>query len=353
MGLSENALLACLAVILGLVLVLPFLAHKVEEELELFFLAMGVAAVTVSGLWDRHLVVEALTGPIKIASAVLVFGLVFRWCRGWIHHHIAGLARVMGLGAFLFAAVVGLGLLSSVITVIVASLVLVEVVAGVGLSEKDRTAVVIIACFAIGLGAALTPVGEPLSTIATLKLAGPPYHADFFFLARILWYWLLPGIVILGFLAAFWVRRAGHAKASQVKEEPETLAAILGRAGKVYAFVAALVLLGRGFTPVVDRYLVRMPGSGLYWLNTLSAVLDNATLAAAEISPKMDINRIVFLLMGILIAGGMLIPGNVPNIICAKQLRIRSRAWARLGLPLGAALMAVYFVLLRWFLEGV
>jgi predicted cation transporter len=50
--------------------------------------------------------------------------------------------------------------------------------------------------------------------------------------------------------------------------------------------------------------------------------------------------------MGLIIAGGMLIPGNIPNIISAGKLGISSREWARLGVPLGVATMIVYFLIL-------
>jgi predicted cation transporter len=42
----------------------------------------------------------------------------------------------------------------------------------------------------------------------------------------------------------------------------------------------------------------------------------------------------------------MLIPGNIPNIISANKLRIRSRMWARFGVPLGLVLLMLYFVVL-------
>ena len=47
----------------------------------------------------------------------------------------------------------------------------------------------------------------------------------------------------------------------------------------------------------------------------VSAILDNATLAAAEIGPALTESQIKSALMGLLISGGMLIPGNIPNII--------------------------------------
>jgi len=42
----------------------------------------------------------------------------------------------------------------------------------------------------------------------------------------------------------------------------------------------------------------------------------------------------------------MLIPGNIPNIIAAHALKIKSTEWARLGVPLGFVLMAFTALLL-------
>ncbi|MEK9145311.1 MAG: DUF1646 family protein, partial [Elusimicrobiota bacterium] len=134
---------------------------------------------------------------------------------------------------------------------------------------------------------------------------------------------------------------------SLTADEPETVRAIAGRAGKVYVFVAALVLLGHGSTPIVDRYLLSMPQGLLFWVNMVSAVLDNATLAAAEISPRMGASQIEYILLGLLISGGMLIPGNIPNIICAKKLGITSREWGTFAAPLGLGLMGLCFLLLQ------
>lgn len=93
---------------------------------------------------------------------------------------------------------------------------------------------------------------------------------------------------------------------------------------------------------------LKISHQGLYWLNMVSAVLDNATLAAAEISPSMSILQIKSALLGLLIAGGMLIPGNIPNIICAGKLKIKSSEWAQFGLPLGLLVMIGYFFLLMF-----
>ena len=343
---SEIAVIIGLGLIMGLVLVLPFSVRWVEEELEAFLLVMGCLAVTMSGLWSRHLIREALTEPVKISVAVLVFGLLFRQYRDVIRNRVSRQADAMGLRYFLFALVVGLGIVSSVVTAIIAALVLVEVISGLRMERDKERSVVIIACFSIGLGAALTPIGEPLSTIATAKLSGPPHSAGFFFLITLLWPWIVSGILLLGLLAAAVAGGQVSAEEGLIEDAPESYPDITIRAAKVYAFVTALLLLGHGFTPLVDRYLVRMPEAALYWVNTVSAVLDNATLAAAEISPLMSPAKIRFLLIGLLVSGGMLIPGNIPNIICARKLGITSREWAGLGVPLGLILMLVYFVFL-------
>jgi predicted cation transporter len=81
----------------------------------------------------------------------------------------------------------------------------------------------------------------------------------------------------------------------------------------------------------------------------VSAVLDNATLTAAEIGPYLSPLQIRAALMGLLISGGMLIPGNIPNIIAAGKLGISSREWGRVGVPIGLAAMGVYFVVIFFF----
>jgi len=334
-----------LSVIIIVVFILPLLVRKIERNLEIFLFIMGVLAVTASRVWDRQLIYAALVDPIKISVAVLVAGLTFRWVRDHIRLSIDIAMRRLGIKWFFFLTVVFLGALSSVITVIIASLILVEIVSGMKVDKSAEINFVIIACFSLGLGAALTPIGEPLSTIAIAKLNGFPHFADFWFLLKLLGWYILPGILVLGLLAVFIKPKlTGHTALRE--DHPETIKDIFIRTGKIYIFVMGLIFLGSGFKPIIDAYIAEMPAKGLYWLNMVSAILDNATLTAAEITPKMDIAHIRAVLMGLLISGGMLIPGNIPNIIAAGKLKISNRAWARLGIPLGIALMLGYFVLL-------
>jgi predicted cation transporter len=347
---NEHLVHGGLVAIILLVLALPFLFHRIEKQLEAFLFVMGILAVTVSRQWEGQLVINALLDPIRlkhpIVEAVLVAGLLFRLLRDRIRNHVLGVERAVGRRFFLFIVVVVLGLLSSVITAIIASLVLAEVITALPLDKKTEIRLTIVTCFAIGLGAALTPVGEPLATIAITKLTGEPYHAGFWFLLQTLGTLIIPGVLVLGIVAVFLHAREVPARLSLREDVPESLFDVVIRAAKVYLFVMALVLLGAGLKPLIDAYVLPLPALALYWINMVSAILDNATLTAAELSPKMSPTQVRSVLMGLLISGGMLIPGNIPNIICASKLHIKSRDWAILGVPLGLALMAVYFITL-------
>ena len=334
--------------ILALVLVLPFAVKLVEENLEAFLFLMGVLAVTVSAQWAWPLVIEGLVEPIKITAAVLVAGLLFKLLRPAARKAVGAAMKALGPKAFSFAIVVLLGLVSSAITAIIAALLLVEVIDCMKLDRKDEIKLVVVSCFAIGIGAVLTPLGEPLSTIVIGKLKGEPYNASFWFLFTEFWRFVVPGVVGFGILAAILVKR-GPEDAGLSEGRAESVGDVLLRTAKTYLFVMALVFLGTGFKPIIDAYISKLPAAGLFWLNSISAILDNATLAAAEVGPSMSVSQLAYALLGLTIAGGMLIPGNIPNIISAGKLGIKSREWMRVGLPIGAAAMAVYFVVLLVF----
>jgi predicted cation transporter len=331
--------------ILALVLTLPFFVRRIEESLEAFLFIMGALAVTVGSLWSSRLVVEALVEPIKITIAVLVAGLLFRALRPVARRAVGRAMARIGARPFAFLLVLILGLLSSAITAIVAALVLVEAIDSMRLDRKDEIRLVVVSCFAIGMGAVLTPLGEPLATIVIAKLQGEPYRAGFWFLLEEFWPYVACGLLAFSALAAAIVRR-GPGGDSLREDKEEGLVDVLARAAKTYLFVVALVLLGTGFKPIVDEYVARLPPEALFWINSLSAVLDNATLAAAEVSPLMSRSQLDFALLSLVISGGMLIPGNIPNIISAGKLGIKSREWLAVGVPIGAAAMAACFAAL-------
>jgi len=335
-----------LFIILVIVLIAPFSVKVIEEELEIFLFVMGCAAVTITSQWNMPLIEEALVEPLKITSAVFAAGFLFRTLQKPIARNVNKFVKVVGIKMFVFLVIVVLGLLSSIITAIIAALVLVEVVTHLRLERKSKIFLVILACFSIGFGASLTPIGEPLSTIVVAKLKEAPYFAGFTFLFRHLWLFVVPAVVLFGCIGAFLISGRSSENSHMADAKDEDIKDISIRSAKVYLFVMALIFLGQGFKPIVETYVAKIPYQGLYWLNIFSAILDNATLAAAEITPSMSLLQIKSALLGLLIAGGMLIPGNIPNIICAGKLKIKSLEWAKLGVPLGFLVMAVYFFLL-------
>jgi predicted cation transporter len=337
---------AGLFAILVAVLFIPFLIKRAEENLEIFLFVMGCIAVTITTQWGMPLVEEALIEPVKITLAVFIAGFLFRVFQKPIARSVNGITDTLGLKLFSFLVIFVLGLLSSVITAIIAALVLVEIITCLTLDRKNEIKLVVLACFSIGLGAALTPIGEPLSTIVIAKLKPEPYLADFFFLFRHLWHYVIPGVILFGILGIILLPAKRQKEHGLVGGEAENIKDISIRTAKIYLFVMALIFLGKGFKPIIDAYISKIPYQGLYWLNMISAILDNATLAAAEIGPSMGLLQIKSALLGLLIAGGMLIPGNIPNIICAGKLKIKSSEWAKFGVPLGLAVMAVCFFLL-------
>ncbi|MGB9929360.1 MAG: DUF1646 family protein [Methanosarcina sp.] len=360
-GVLIGYLIIFLVVLLG-----PFKIHVIEENLEVFLFICGITAMTISGFvelpsietgWSMEIIEEAVTAPlhvgdlfgipIGIVQIVLFVGLIIYKWHSPIHKAIRKLTDALSLKVMAFLLVVVLGLSSSIISAILAAIILVEVVNALPLSRRSKIDLTVISCFSIGLGAALTPLGEPLSTIAISKLSGAPYHADFMFLFNMLGKYILPGVLVYGLIGTFFLGKVNAKdQGMEAADYNETVKDVVMRAVKVYVFIMALVLLGEGFKPIILEYFIQVPSVVLYWINMASAVLDNATLAAAEIGPALSEFQIKSILMGLLISGGMLIPGNIPNIISASKLGITSKEWARLGVPMGLVSMAVYFVVI-------
>ena len=330
-----------LSVVLLLVLLLPFFVKRVEENLEVFLFVMGFLAAIIGKVLDRELLAKALEDPIKITLAVLAAGLLFKWLRKPLENRILSISRMMPFRLFIGLIVVILGLLSSVITAIIAALILVLIVSVLSLDRQSEVRLVVLACFSIGLGASLTPIGEPLSTIAISKLG-----EDFFYLLRLIGPEVLSAVLLFGILSMLFVHPKQDRESLISDQTNESYEAIVVRTVKIYLFVMGLTLLGAGFEPLINKYLLDVNTGILYWINMISAVLDNATLAAAEISPSMGNSTVKAILLGLLISGGMLVPGNIPNIISAGKLGITSKEWARFGLPIGLAIMIVFYVVL-------
>ena len=340
-----------LIIVLVLILVLPFAFRKIEHNLEYFLLVMGFSATIISRSLSLELAEHIFTNSLLyfITAAVLAAGLIFRISVKKLKIFVNFATEKMPLSLFIFLLILVLGLLSSFITAIIAALILVEIVHALRIKQSKKVILTVLACFSIGLGAALTPIGEPLSTIVVSAL-----KADFFFLARNIGVYVIPGVIAMALLGALIAgRKEADAETYEKAGNPgieeadlaqaEGLKEVFVRALKIFLFVIALELLGSGFKPLINTYIIQLDSRILYWINMSSAVLDNATLAAAEISPAMSLKQIQAILMGLLLSGGMLIPGNIPNIISAGKLDIKSREWAKIGLPIGLSLLIIYF----------
>lgn len=344
-----------LIIVLLLVLLLPFISKTVEHNLEIFLFIMGIASVIVSKQISGQLFMGILEDKFvyMITIAVLVAGILFKFIKNGMKKAVSSILKHIPIGVFVFIVIVFLGLISSIITAIISALILVEIVSMLPVNRDKKVGVCIAACFSIGLGATLTPLGEPLSSIVSSKL-----HKSFWYLFGQLGKYIIPAIILFAIVGVIIVQMKNfnlfHDKnagpdaleVSEEIEEEESYKEIIIRTIKIFAFVIALNLLGTGFKPFVDHYVVHVSQHILYWGNMLSAILDNATIAAAEISTQMSAAQVNAILMGLLISGGMLIPGNIPNIISAGKLKIKSKEWAKLGVPLGLSVMFIYYVIL-------
>ncbi|HVB82200.1 MAG TPA: DUF1646 family protein [Candidatus Binataceae bacterium] len=332
--------------LVGLLLVGPIVSRLVEEQIEFFFLAIGLLAMTLAGAWGWKVARHAVEEPVWITLAVIVAGVVFDHSRRLMDRAMVRV-RARVAGRLLCAGAVFLtGLLSSLITAIVAALVLVEIVGLLRLDARARLRVTVAGCFAIGLGASLTPLGEPLSTLAADAL-GLGFTGLFSLLAP----YVLPGMLACSIVAGLFASNEEGAGAAPavvlaLARLRESVFYSCLRGLRVYVFVAALVLVSRAFADLALRYVPLLSREQLFWTNTVSAVMDNATLVALEIH-AMDPARAREAIIALLVSGGMLVPGNIPNIVAAASLRIRAGGWAKIGLPMGLVLLGIYFAFLE------
>jgi predicted cation transporter len=327
-------------VILTLLLLGPLAVAKIEHNIELYCLALGVLATFLGTGFTRELILEALHEPVAISVAVIVAALLFGWTRPGLDRVFDRLRMRVSRPVLTAASAFVIASISSVITAIVGALVLVEVVGLLHLSGEKRTRVIVAGCFAIGMGAALTPLGEPLSTLAARALDLP-----FFGLFELLAPWVFPGVLASSIVAGAFAR-GDYDDAPAGAHVQQTYGAIFFQAGKVFAFIAGLVMISSAYGPIANEYVSRMSDDLLFWANTVSAALDNATLVALEVH-SMTLPRAREAILSLLISGGMLIPGNIPNIVSAGALRIGSAAWAKIGVPMGLIMLGIYFAVIK------
>ncbi|HUA32967.1 MAG TPA: DUF1646 family protein [Candidatus Binataceae bacterium] len=327
-------------ILLVLLLFGPLAVASVEHNIEAYFLVLGVIATLIGEGFSAHLLKEALTEPLEISAAVFVAALIFRWVGPRIDDAFGGLRAKASRGMLAAVSIFAIAMLASLITAIVAALVLVQVIGLLHLEPERRPTVTVAACFAVGMGASLTPIGEPLSTLAAYAL-----NLSFFGLFELLAPWVIPGVVATALLAGF-LARGDYVHAQGTAHKDQTVSSIVIQTAKVFAFVAGLVLISHAYGPIATKYVAMLSNDALFFANMVSAALDNATLVALEVH-QMPLDRAREAIISLLVSGGMLIPGNIPNIVSAGALRIDSQRWARVGVPIGIVLLGIYFAVLK------
>jgi predicted cation transporter len=332
---------ASAVVILALLLFGPLAVATLEHNIELYCLALGVLATLLGSGFTRELIFETLQEPVPICIAVIVAALLFGWLRPGLDRGFERLRTRVSRPLLTAASVFVIASVSSVITAIVGALVLIEVIGLLHFTGDRRIRVTVAGCFAIGMGSALTPLGEPLSTLAAHAL-----DLEFMGLFHLLAPWVFPGVLASSIVAGAFARGEWD-EAPAGAHVRQTYATIFFQAGKVFAFIAGLVLISHAYGPIANEYIDKISNDLLFWVNTVSAALDNATLVALEVH-GMTLPRAREAILSLLISGGMLIPGNIPNIVSAGTLRIGSAAWAKVGVPMGLVMLGIYFAVIKF-----
>ena len=337
---------ALLGIVVANLLVWPLASRWVESHLEIFLLMVGAAAVTISGGWSVDFIYETLQYPVNVAFIVLVVSVIFNNYSRYIFRVLFAFFRKLEPQYSFALLVFLLGITSSLVSVTVAALVLAEVLKVVNLERLSTVRITVFACYAIGLGAVITPLAEPLGLIINNALTGAPHFADFFFLMRHFFVWIAPAILLLSAAAGYSARHAGTTMQMHIREDKETYGSMLRRTWHIYMFVAALNLISAGLRPLAQSTITHLGGKVLFLANAVSVIIDNATLAAIEIVPTISMNDLIYMVIGLAAFGSMLVQGNLPNIVAAEKLGIKSREWASVAVPTGLVLMGAYFIIL-------
>ena len=309
-------------------------------------LLIGAAAVTVSGGWNVDFIYQTLQSPVNVAFIVLVVSLIFNNYSRYIFRILFAFFKQFEPRYSFAILIFLLGMTSSLVSVTVSALVLAEVLKVVNLEHDATVRITVFACYAIGLGAVLTPLAEPMGLVINNALSQPPHHADFFFLLRNFFWWIAPAVVLLSVAAGYAARNAGSTARMHIREDKESYGSMMRRTWHIYMFVAALHLISAGLRPLAQSTIAYLSGPVLFLANAASVIIDNATLAAIEIVPTISHRNLFFMVLGLAAFGSMLLQGNLPNIVAAEKLGIKSREWARTAVPTGLVLMVGYFFML-------
>lgn len=166
--------LALATLVIVVVLLGPIFVEAIERNVEVFFLLVGVLTACMMGQFNAALVWAALSEPLAFTLAVLVFGASFRLLRDYLDQVFRRIIQVLDPRILCFSLAIILGFLAAFITPVVAALVFVEAISLLRCDRWVEIAATVFACFAIGIGAGLTPLGMPGIAVVLHSL-----HVDF------------------------------------------------------------------------------------------------------------------------------------------------------------------------------
>src|SRR5207237_8995440 len=117
---DNNTLTVGLSVIFSVVLVGPCLNKWVESDMEIFLFVMGAMSATLSSAWSSEVIHEGLVAPINITLAVLGAGVLFHYVRWTLDRGMRRVLITVSLPVIVCAGIVILGVISSIISRILA-----------------------------------------------------------------------------------------------------------------------------------------------------------------------------------------------------------------------------------------
>ena len=116
-------------------LVLPLSVRWVESHLELFLLAVGAVAVTISNGWSSELVRHTLSSPVYVSFIVVVVSIIFNNYSRYIFRVLFAFFRALEPRYSFALLILVLGMSSSLVSVTVSALLLAEVLKVVNLEH--------------------------------------------------------------------------------------------------------------------------------------------------------------------------------------------------------------------------
>ena len=301
--------------------------------------------MTLAGAWRWDIASRAAALPLGITLTVIVADVIFGRARGLMDRALGWVQARAARPLVCCGAVFVIALLSAILTAIVAALMLAEVVELMRLGSRARVRVTVAGCFAIGLGSSLTPLGGPLSTLAASGLRTGSAGCSQCWrrtCSRVCW----PARSSRGSLPPLMATRAPPRRCrpsypfANQPFAPSSAGSRFTFSSRDWCWSARLLLRWRRIT---CRCFVSRRSTGRTRFQRRWTTRRWSRWKSTRWTRR---GRAPAAILALLLAGGMLIPGNIPNIVAAAALRIGAGDWARIGIPMGLALLGIYFALL-------